>query len=326
MSRTASLQLPAALADLDDLPTPPSVALEVARLSRLDTTRVDDLGKVIATDPSLAAQLLRVVNSAASGLPKSIDSIPRACALLGFRQTRDLALAFSVSNSLPVVGADTGCDLSEYWLRSSMTAAACRVIAERVHPDGADTAFAVGLLSELGRLVLANSLTDQYKPVLALAPWPSLALEREHLGFTNLDVTSGLLHKWQLPDELTLPIAYRDYPEDLPEGTSREAVRICRILATARVLAVVWAEGADETSLRWATDGAAHYLRMTPETFQQVLEQLQAEVDEGVGGFTDVTPPPLVDKAELQRRAQEQLSRVIATGRTTSRLASMLKG
>ncbi len=325
MSRTTT-QLPARIAQADKLPSPPAVAMEVARLSRLDTTVVDDLGSVIARDPALAARLLRVVNSAANGLPQSIDSIPRACAMLGLRQTRDLALGFAISDNLPVVDRSSGFDLEQYWTRSSMTAVAARSVAARTRPALSDSVFVTGLLSEIGRLVMAAVVTDDYRNVLHQNPWPTPTQERSQLGFSSLEVTAGLLDHWELPDDLVLPIAYRDRPEQLEMGTSMEATVGCRILSTARLISDVWFAGADEHALQWAASGAYSYLKLEPLQFQQVLEDLQREVELGAqGSFAHIQPPDIVDKAKMQREALEKIGRVVSQGKKTSLLLELLR-
>lgn len=155
-------QLPSVIANADNLPSPPNVALEVMRVAEDPNARAEDLGAIIRNDPALAVRLLRTVNSAAYGLPKKIDSIERACALLGFPKAKTVALGYSVADSLPTIDADSGFDLSEYWMRSGLTAPAAELFARKMTPDHADVAFVVGLLSEVGRLVLAGCLTSVY--------------------------------------------------------------------------------------------------------------------------------------------------------------------
>lgn len=324
MSRTTT-QLPQAIADADDLPSPPAVAMEVARLSRRDDTVVDDLGLVIARDPALAARLLRRVNSAANGLPQTIDSIPRACAMLGFRHTRDLALGFAITDSLPVVGPETGFDLEQYWTRSSMTAVAARTLAARVRPQIKDTCFVTGLLSELGRLVMATVVSDDYRTVLHEHVWPTPSQERVRLGYSSLDVTAGLLHHWELPDDLVLPIAFRDRPDEL-EGATSEVVVGCRVLSTARLIADVWYAGAETHAMQWAAGGAFSFLRLEVADFQAVLEDLQEQLDGGgESSFAHIQPPDIIDKARMEREAKAKMAEVVAASRKTSHLLELLK-
>ena len=324
MSSMSRPQLPRELAEADNLPTPPGVALEVMRLADDPNIEAEDIGRLIRTDPALTVRMLRAVNSAAYGLPQTIDSVPRACALLGLQKTKTLALGFAVVDSMPVVDASSGLDLSEYWLRSALTASAAELMALRVHRDGADVAYVVGLLSELGRLVLASCLTSTYKTVLVDAPWPSTDLERERLGFSNTDVTAALLSSWSLPDEIVMPIAHRDRPDLLPTGSSSNVIRLCRILAAASILATEWSAGENSRGLSWAGDAASHYLKMSPDVFAGIVEELRSRVED-MSLFVDASPPGQVDSRRLATEASERLKESLARSRSESKLTQLLR-
>ncbi len=324
MSRTTLDGLRGQLAEADNLPSPPQVALQLAKLADDPNARAEDLGRLLRSDPGLTARLLRAVNAPANGLPRTIDSIERACALLGFQRAKTLALGYSMAESLPVVDASSGFDLEGYWLRSGITAAAAEHYAEELSPEHADVAFVVGLLSEVGRLILAGCMTTVYQTVLAQEPWPSLATERSLLGFASVDVTTLLFEDWHLPDEIVLPIAYRDRPHELPQGSSSDVIRLCRFLAASSVLADAWASGGEKTHLNHAADAAAHYLKLPAERFAAVVEALRDDI-ESHRIFTNAAPPSEVDQQAVEDRARDQLREAVAKSTSSSRLTSLLK-
>jgi HD-like signal output (HDOD) protein len=182
----------------------------------------------------------------------------------------------------------------------------------------------VGLLSELGRLVLASCLTSTYKTVLNEAPWPSTQLERERIGFSNTDVTAALLTSWNLPNEIVLPIAHRDQPEQLPSDSAPDVIRLCRILAAASILANEWSAGDEARGMSWAGDAASHYLKMTPDTFAGVVENLRARVED-MSLFVDASPPGQVDSRRMATEASERLKESLARSRSESRLTQLLR-
>ena len=67
-----------------------------------EASSIDDIGDIIAFDPSLATQLLRVANSALYRFPNKIDTVTRAIQVVGTRSTYDLALAYGVSQALVI--------------------------------------------------------------------------------------------------------------------------------------------------------------------------------------------------------------------------------
>ncbi|MFV2039678.1 MAG: HDOD domain-containing protein [Acidimicrobiales bacterium] len=317
-------QLPPELIRAENLPSPPGVALQVIRLADDPNARANDLGALIRHDPALSVRLLRIVNSAAHGLPRTIDSVERACALLGFEKAKTVAIGLSVTDSLPTVGPETGFDLEDYWLRSGLTATAAELFAKHVSPDHAEVAFVVGLLSEVGRLVLAACLTSTYSTILKENPWPPTKLERERIGFSNLDLSSAMFRNWALPAEISEPIAYRDEPDKIPAGSSSDILRLCRILASAEILARVWATGAAQRDLNWAGAAAAHYLHMPPDDFVTVVGELRTSI-ESREAFETVAPPSVVNVSNIEQRACEQLKEAVSRSSGGSRVADMLR-
>ena len=86
----------ARLADNPHLPSLPAIVLQILeQASRLDCTP-DQLASVIHRDPVLCGKILKTVNSALYNLPRSISSIERAVALLGFKPVRSLVLGLSL--------------------------------------------------------------------------------------------------------------------------------------------------------------------------------------------------------------------------------------
>lgn len=324
MSRMTLDRLPPELANADNLPTPPTVALQVMKLAEDPKAQAEDLGELIRLDPALTVRLLRTVNSPANGLPRTIDSVERACALLGFRKAKTLAMGFAVADSLPTVGPDSGFDLDEYWLRSGIAATASELFATRILPNNADVAFVVGLLSEVGRLLLAGCMTSVYKTVLEKDRWPSTQLERESLGFSNLEISSTLFRNWSLPDEIVEPIAFRDDAENLPSGLNADTFRLTRILAAAESLAQAWAGGTEGRGLRWAGDAAMHYLNVPAEQFVEIVEEIREKV-ESRSAFASVSPPSNVDVRSIEQQACERLKEAVSRSSSGSRVADLLR-
>ena len=56
----------------DNLPSLPTVAVEILRLAKQDNTSADDLAAVIQNDPALTGKMLKMVNSSMFGIPREI--------------------------------------------------------------------------------------------------------------------------------------------------------------------------------------------------------------------------------------------------------------
>ena len=95
------------------------------------------------------------------------------------------------------------------WVHTAMVAATARTLAERTGGDGA-TAFAAGLLHDVGKLVLGLRLGASYWALLDEAAergeevWK---VEEEAFGCHHATVGGWLLQLWQLPPALVDPVA-----------------------------------------------------------------------------------------------------------------------
>ena len=178
-----------------------------------ETATVDQLASLIARDQSLAARLLRLANSAFFAIRTRVTSIQQAVTLLGFARVRNLVLGLSVWTAF-----DNDPNGRRYrnrmWVHTAMVAATARTLADRTGGDGA-TAFAAGLLHDVGKLVLGLRLGASYWALLDEASergeevWK---VEQEAFGCHHATVGGWLLQLWQLPPALVDPVALHHDP------------------------------------------------------------------------------------------------------------------
>ena len=133
----------------DNLPSLSTVAMEILALCRDEDASTTSIGEIVQQDAALTAKLLKTVNSPFFGMPREVASPHQAITLLGVRTVKQLALSFSLVDT---IGTDQKCDFDYqgYWRRSLTSAAAARLLGMALDPTMAEEAFAGGLLSELG--------------------------------------------------------------------------------------------------------------------------------------------------------------------------------
>jgi two-component system cell cycle response regulator len=215
MSPQASAKtLPPELLRADNLPSLPTVALEVLRIAGDERSTLDEMAQCLSRDPALAAKLLKLANSAAFGGTTPVTTLQRATMMLGMKTVKLMALSFSLVGSLPRSGREGSLDLGAFWHRSLVTAIAARSMARLARSASGDEAFLCGLFSHFGKLVLARCLPESYEPVVESGDgWPSVELEQELLGFTSSDVCAALLKQWHLPELIWRTIEHASSPE-----------------------------------------------------------------------------------------------------------------
>jgi len=197
------------LMSMEDLPAAPEIAQRMLVAANREDADTRHLASLITRDPSLAARLLRLANSAFFAVRTRVTSIPQAITLLGFPRVRDLALGLSVWGALGGKTAGARRHRRILWVHSVTVATAASLLAERTGGDGA-TAFAAGLLHDVGKLVLGLRLGESYWALLDEAAEDgraAAAVEGESFGCHHGTVGGWLLQLWQLPAALADPVA-----------------------------------------------------------------------------------------------------------------------
>jgi putative nucleotidyltransferase with HDIG domain len=206
------------------LPSAPEIAQRMLVTVNREETTVNDLAVLIARDQSLAARLLRLANSSFFAIPARVTSIPQSVTLLGFARVRDLVLGLSVWTAFDTNDVAGRRYRSRMWMHTAMVAATAKALIERTGGDGA-TAFAAGLLHDVGKLVLGLRLGASYWGLLdeAAARGENAAtVELEAFGCHHATVGGWLLQLWQLPPSLVDPVALHhdqlsaEYGMDIP--------------------------------------------------------------------------------------------------------------
>ena len=89
-----------------------------------------------------------------------------------------------------------------FWRHSLYTACACKLLAVDREVGLPGDLFMVGLMHDLGRLVLLGSVPVQYSDILrgTEAGENSWDLERDLFGFDHAEVGAELFRAWNFPD------------------------------------------------------------------------------------------------------------------------------
>ncbi len=192
--------------------TLPAIAVDVLALLREPHVDASQIRSRVELDPALSAKLLRVVNSSLYGLSRPVTNLHQAISLLGLKPLKLLVLGFTLPDGLFLgLGGEA---LARYWRRTLTRAVAARELSELVRPQESDEAFLAGLLSDIGKLVLIQSLGESYVDLLANTDIDGrelAAIERSTLGYDHREVTVGILQGWHLPEILVSAVERGDH-------------------------------------------------------------------------------------------------------------------
>ena len=253
------------------LPTPPVVAVKLLELTRDPDVKLQDIAKLVESDPALAAKVLKLVNSSIYGLVKPCRSIERAMGFLGLNTVKSVVLGFSLVESVEGVEAGEGFDFEAFWRRLIYAASATRLLAQHTASCDPDEAFTAAIFQDMGMLAAHIALKGDYDRVLITAPDRHSDLcdwEREQLGFEHAEMGAELARMWNLPELLAEVIRHHHTPDGAQE--------LIRPLARTVALGRIAAEGMNDPIDPEAMAGMFVYLK---EWFGKDSDELQGLVD-----------------------------------------------
>ena len=199
-----------------DFPSPPAAMARVVRLASDPDVTSASLGAAISSDPAFTAELLRTVNSPFYGLKSPVTAAARAATVLGIRALRNLAICFSVRDSLRN-SSFRAHDLEAFWqdcLRRGVAARTLARVASRISPE---EAFTLGLLQDFGMLALLSQNrkeASRWRMWQELLPDARRVEEQARFGMTHDSLCLVLGQHWGLPRQLTESLAWHHAPTD----------------------------------------------------------------------------------------------------------------
>lgn len=264
----------------DNLPSLPTVAVEILRLMRDDNTGASALAAVIQQDPALTGRILKMVNSSLFGLAREVSSPTQAVNMLGMRTVKVMALSFSLVGAVRA-SETAGMDYSAFWRRSVSSAVTARLLARAVARELAEDAFVCGLLSDLGMMAAWRCAPDEYGRVLSLAAEGGrhiTEIEIECLDLTHARLSSVLLEAWGLPARLCHAVAAH-------HGEGLDTVRgpgatLGRITYCSALIAELFCGELDAAQLDEIKACCRRQLGITPESLEMVLKSLNNHIEE----------------------------------------------
>jgi HD-like signal output (HDOD) protein len=252
-----------------DLPSFPEIAVRVRRVLSDPKSSVEQVVRVVGSEPALAARLLRIANSASlnrSG--RAVTDLRTAINRIGYNMVRSAAISFSMAQiraSNKLSGLEH--HLNELWQRSTLVAAFSYVLARMCTKVNPDEAMLTGMMHGIGKLYVLTRAIDH--PELFISD----KTLNDIIGEWHATIGKAILENWDFSEAMAQAVGDQadfsradDGPPDLSD-----------VIAVAILMA---AHGEDASGLEAALTGlaAAKRLRLDDEKTQAVIRESTAEV------------------------------------------------
>jgi putative nucleotidyltransferase with HDIG domain len=196
---------------IKDLPTLPTVTMEVNRLLKNVETPIEQLVELLEKDQAMVLKILRLVNSSFYGFKSKISSLRHAVTLMGYNTVQNAVVVVSVIDSLSMSGRLKGFDITDFWTHSIRVAVMSRHLAFLARLSDPEDAFTAGLIHDIGKVVLVNHFPDVFITVVESAAADGISFfdaEKKYGTYPHNLIGNVLARKWMLPESLTSAVRF----------------------------------------------------------------------------------------------------------------------
>ncbi|MES1194301.1 MAG: HDOD domain-containing protein, partial [Opitutus sp.] len=185
------------------LPAAPRVFADLERIMADPEASLEDVAEAIKRDTSMAAQVIRLSNSAALGGEQRVGSVEEAVLRLGYREIFRMAGYIAGAQLTEKPLTFYGLEIDQLRTHMMHTAFMCEELAGDCGLDPR-AAYTAGLLRPIG-IFVCNQLASRYdglKPYHPIEDPDYLAWEGRVFGIGSNEVAALVLEEWKFPDAI----------------------------------------------------------------------------------------------------------------------------
>jgi len=206
----------------EDFPALPGNVVKLFKMASDPDVSLYAVSKIIESDASMSARVLKIVNSAMYKFKSPVTNIKQAVSILGIKSLRNIAFTLAMADLFPKKHADQYSDLFK---RSLCAAVATDLIAELKNCRWSSEAFLGALLQNIGMFIFMRYMGDSYLDIIKEAREKGLELpyvEKQHIKILNSQAGTIVAERWNMPKTVVMAIKYQNnlrlvYKKNFPD-------------------------------------------------------------------------------------------------------------
>lgn len=216
----------------------PEAVTRLVVACREPETKTKEIEEIIACDPSMSVNILRLANSPLFCVSRDVTSIGHAVALLGRRKVKSVGMSAAAS-SMFASGDSAATQRQKLWTHSLGCASVASSLAHHVAGIDSADAFLAGVFHDVGKLLFFDVIPEEYKDLASSHQGDSLIREEEFvLGTTHQEIGLRSANLWGLSNDILAAIGWHHQPDEAPFESS-----FASVIAVANQLAKEWELG-----------------------------------------------------------------------------------
>ena len=197
---------------IDMLAPVPAIASQIMTKSGDTSSSLSEIADLIANDPALTANLLKICNSAYFSLPRKVESVKDAVAWVGLDQIVELVLTNSVSVSFNKGLEGYGLGEGELWRHAVTSAYIAKSLAQRYGASqNKHLIFTAALLKDIGKLILGRFVAFSFEKINIMVHSQGYSFndaEKKIIGMNHEELGAMVGQKWSFSEKLIYMIRH----------------------------------------------------------------------------------------------------------------------
>ncbi len=200
------------LEQIDLLAPIPAIASQIMTKSDDPDSSLSEIADLIANDPALTANLLKICNSAYFSLPRKVESVKDAVAWVGLDQIVELVLTNSVSANFNKGLEGYGLGEGELWRHAVTSAHIAKSLAQRYGASqNKHLIYTAALLKDIGKLILGRFVAFSFEKINILVHSQGYSFndaEKKIIGMNHEELGAMVGQKWSFSEKLIYMIRH----------------------------------------------------------------------------------------------------------------------
>ncbi|EPG64408.1 HDOD domain-containing protein [Leptospira wolffii] len=201
--------------EVDQLPTFPKAIQDIQAAIDRPNSSIGQIAEMVKKDVALAANILKLSNSAAFRRGSKVESLDRAIQLIGLKELQVLLYSLGtkqiLENKFPAFLA--------IWEKSNQCAYYCKLIAQKLAmpKEVMSNLMSAALLHDIGEIILLSLEADRmgkiqnYSASKEIAS--SISMEEAAFGITHTKIGALIAEKWNFPELYSKAMEYHHRPQ-----------------------------------------------------------------------------------------------------------------
>ncbi|WP_020590100.1 HDOD domain-containing protein [Desulfobacter curvatus] len=186
--------------EIKDLTPMPAVANRLIEIVEEPDSSMNDIAQIIHYDPVMTVDILKICNSAYTGLKTPAESIKDAVNMLGTDQIIELALVKSSAKVLSGRRKGYGLEQGDMWRYSVSSAVIAKQVAVRLGLNNKSTIFTAALIKDIGKIILEKYVFQDLKKINTLVKESGYSFreaEKKILGIDHAEMGALIGKLWK---------------------------------------------------------------------------------------------------------------------------------